>query len=455
MDLDAVHADIGSLYRGRRWILAPDAAASATRGAAELRDYGASAIMVVAAMEGVGDLPEVDRIHYTRSTGNTLMEGFRSFYRSVEEPSPELVEAVDRFDPDGTAMVLGGGFSRKARLANRPVYGYRRPEWRSLEDKLVVDDLWRTAGVTSAPYSIVSVPDARDAHTELAGPDGTVWVADNREGWHGGGEYTRWVPGDEDIDATEAWFSRHADRVRVMPFLEGLPCSIHGFITRNGVAVMRPVELFVARDREQRRFVYCQAANFWSPPEWLHTQMREVARSVGHVIASDIGYLGGFGIDGVATPDGFLPTELNPRLSVGHGMQTRPLDIPLGHMEMMLLEGDLEIDAAELERTVYGETLTKRYGGVMILLDAEYPSADTLFRFTDDGAVATDVEDEADGSMALGPAASGSLVVVRPNPDRIPIGPSFTPRVLDLRNLARSLWDLDLPEVDAATNLTP
>lgn len=49
--------------------------------------------------------------------------------------------------------------------------------------------------------------------------------------------------------------------------------------------------------------------------------MRDVARSVGALIRSEVGYLGAFGIDGVCTAEGFFPTELNPRLTGGLGMQ--------------------------------------------------------------------------------------------------------------------------------------
>jgi hypothetical protein len=453
MDLEAINHRIVEVQRGRKWILTPDVAAAATRAAAQLEEQGVEGIMVIAGSEGVGDLPAVDRIHYTRTSGATIMEGFRAYRRSIEEPSVELLEAVDAFDPEGTARVLGAGFSRRGHLAGRPVYGVRPAEWGALEDKMVVDDLWDAAGIDRTPSSIVDVPDAPVASAELAGDLGSVWVADNREGWHGGGEYTRWLRSQDDVASALDWFSDHADRVRVMPFLDGLPCSIHGFITNDGVAVFRPVELFILREVDRPLFYYAQAANYWTPPPQIFDQMRAAARSVGEVLVERVGYRGAFGIDGICTLDGFRPTELNPRFSVGHGLQTRAAEIPLRGMELLMLEGDLEISARALEDAILRGTRTARGGGIMFPLTAEYARAETGFAISGDRAIAVDIEEPNDGVMMIGPAAFGSLVIVRPDPDRTPIGPSLAPLAIQLLDLARDLWGMDAPKVTHAPDL--
>ena len=455
MDIDAINAQIAAVHRGRKWILTPDIAAAGTPLAATLTDHGAAGIMVVACSEGVGDLPEVDRIHYTRTSGDGIMDSFRSFGMSIEEPSDGLLEAVDAFDPDGQAMVLGAGFSRQDHLAGRPVYGSRLPQWRAFENKMIVDALWDAAGIARAPSAIVAVNDAEHAAKELATEQGTVWVADNTEGWHGGGDYTRWMRPDADNSETVTWFRAHANRVRVMPFLDGLPCSIHGFITRDGIAVFRPVELFILRERERPRFYYAQGANFWSPPTKVMSDMRDVARQVGEQLRDQVNYLGAFGIDGVLTIDGFRPNELNPRLTIGHGLQCRPLGIPLGSMERLMFEGDLDIDATDLETTVLEGTQETRGGGMIFPLRNTYPDASLAYRFTNDGAVATEDDASADGVMTIGRAAFGSVVIVRPDPDRTPIGPSMGSHTVQLLDLARETWELDAPAVDHPPDLWP
>ena len=50
---------------------------------------------------------------------------------------------------------------------------------------------------------------------------GTVWVGDNREGWHGGAKMLRWVRSRSEGRAAQLFLAEHCDRVRVMPFLEG------------------------------------------------------------------------------------------------------------------------------------------------------------------------------------------------------------------------------------------
>ena len=48
--------------------------------------------------------------------------------------------------------------------------------------------------------------------------------------------------------------------------------------------------------------------------------MRALARRVGAALRDQVGFRGSFSIDGVLAEEGFLPTELNPRL--GAGMNT-------------------------------------------------------------------------------------------------------------------------------------
>ncbi|MEN8234209.1 MAG: hypothetical protein ABFR89_04735 [Actinomycetota bacterium] len=453
MDLEQLNREIAGFHRGKKWILLPDAAAGATPVVERLREWGAGGIMVVAAIEGVGDLPEADRFHYTRTTGDTVMKGIRAYLDSVERPSADLIAAVDAFDPEGDALVLGDGFSRESINAGRRVYGARPVEWGALEDKTTIDRLWDDAGVRRAPSAVVPVEHAADTAAELASGLGTVWVADNREGWHGGGEYARWVRDPEHVEAAQQWLAEHADTVRVMPFLDGIPCSIHGFNTRDGVAVFLPVEMVILRHADKPEFVYAQAANFWNPPDAVRDEMRSAARSVGALLADRHGYLGGFGIDGVCTQDGFFPTELNPRTSVGHGLQSRTAEVPLGSIQRMLTEGDLDIGAVDLEETIVTAVEANRAGGMLLPLTATHEPAKTGVRFDDGSAVAVDADGENDGTMEIGSAAMGSIIIMKLDSDRMPIGPSVAPRAIQAIDLARELWGIDVPPLVPAPDV--
>ncbi len=453
MDLDSLKSKIAAFHRGKKWIVLPDAAAGATSMVEQLRDWGVGGVMIVAAVEGVGELPIADRFFYTRTRGSTVMLGIRAYLASVEHPSDELLAAVDEFDPSGDAKVLGSGFSRMGMLAGRPVYGARPPEWGALEDKTLVDQLWDDAGVRRAPSAVVPVGEAAAVAADLASELGTVWVADNREGWHGGGEYARWVRSESDVGPAAAWMAQHADTVRIMPFLDGIPSSIHGFVTPDGVAVFLPMEMIILRNAERPEFLYAQAANFWSPPADVRDGMRESARRVGTLLADRYGYLGGFGIDGVCTADGFLPTELNPRLSVGHGLQSRAADVPLGSIERMMIAGDVAIASADLEAIIVDAAESGRRGGMLLPLTASYEAAKTGIVLGENGAVAVDPEGQNDAVMEIGPAAMGSVIVLRLDPEHTPIGPSTAPRAVHAIDLARDLWDLEIPRVVAAPDV--
>ncbi len=453
MDLDSLKAEIAAFHRDKKWIILPDAAAGATSIVEQLREWGAGSIMVVAAVEGVGDLPVADRFFYTRTRGDTVMQGIRAYLAAVEHPSDQLLSAVGRFDPGHEAMVLGGGFSRSGVLAGRPVYGARPAGWGRLEDKTIVDRLWDAADVRRAPSAVVPVGEAAGAAVSLASELGTVWVADNREGWHGGGEYARWVRTEADTEPAVTWFAQHADRVRVMPFLDGIPSSIHGFVTDDGVAVFLPVEMIILRNTERPEFIYAQAANFWNPPDGVRDEMRENARRVGTLLADRYGYLGGFGIDGVCTADGFLPTELNPRLSVGHGLQSRAADVPLGSIERMLVAGDISVGSADLEQTVVEAADSDRRGGMLLPMTASHDAGRTGILFGEGAATPTDPDGENDAVLEIGPAAMGSIIILRLDPERTPIGPSTAPRAVQAIDLARDLWNVEIPPVAPAPDV--
>lgn len=443
---------IRAFHAGRRWIVAVDAAAGATSTVKRLREWEAAGVMVVAGIEGVGDLPNADAVFYTHTSGRTMMEGIRAYEASIEHPSTELVEAIDAFDPEHEAIVLAGGISRTRLLGGRPFHGAKPPEWTDLEDKTTVDELWDAAGVARAPSLVVPVEEAPGAAARLAGPLGTVWVADNTEGWHGGGEYVRRVHDGDSLAAAVAFFGEHARKVRVMPFLEGIPSSIHGFVTEDAVAVFLPVEMLVFRRSDEGSFLYGRAANFWVPPTRIVDRMRETARSVGAELDRRVDYRGAFGIDGVCTADGFRPTELNPRHSVGIAIQSAAAGLSLGTVDRMYRAGDLEIDAVWLEETIMDAVPAGRSGVSMVPVAGTHTPAEIGVVF-DSVARAVGSSDEADATIRVGPSAFGSILVIRFDPERTPVGPSTAPRARAAIDLARGLWGLPVPPITSAPDV--
>jgi hypothetical protein len=351
-----------SVFGGRRVVLAGAVAAAWTEHVAVLRDAGATDLLVVADGWGAGDPPDARVVVVEAPPGQSVMEHIRAEERFLADPPVEVRSALDEFDPEGDAVVLGSFLNVTPRLADREFLTYRRPEWVALEDKVVVDEFWDRAGVDRQPSAIVPLDDAERAAAMLDRGDGTVWAADARDGFHGGAAQTYWVADDESRAVAVAGLRPVCDRVRVMPFLDGIPCSIHGIVLPDGVAVLRPVEMVTLR--QQRRFVYAGCATYWDPPDDVREQMRAIARTVGSQLAADVGFRGTFTVDGVVASDGFWPTELNPRFGAGINAIARASGLPILLINDLVAAGhDLDRSAVTIEAELVARADADRGGG--------------------------------------------------------------------------------------------
>jgi hypothetical protein len=158
--------------------------------------------------------------------------------------------------------------------------------------------------------------------------------------------------------------------------LEGVPCSIHGFVLPDGVAIFRPVELVVLRSISPRRFIYAGISTCWDPSRHDRDEMREVARRVGQHLQREHGYRGGFSVDGVLTADGFLPTELNPRFAGGLSTIGKSVpELPLELVQMATIRGiDLGVGARALEELLVPAADAHRYGSAYNVISAPGPA---------------------------------------------------------------------------------
>ena len=167
-----------------------------------------------------------------------------------------------------------------------------------MEDKVVVDAFWDRAGVDRQPSRVVPLDETARVASEVDRGDGTVWAADAREGFHGGATQTYWVRDDASLARALEGLRPVCDSVRVMPFLEGIPCSIHGIVLPDGVAVLRPVEMVTLR--REHDFVYAGCATYWDPEPAVREQMRAVARLRWAArLRDEVDFRGTFTVDGV------------------------------------------------------------------------------------------------------------------------------------------------------------
>jgi hypothetical protein len=430
--MDWWQGPLRELVGGRKVIVAGGPTAGWTGAVASLREVGAAEVFVVATEgTGVGPLPPdtpsvvVEREHH----GSDTMASLRAGLRVLAEPPRQVVDAVEAFDPDRCAVVFGIFLAETPALLGRPLVAHRRPEWVALEDKTRLHELLDRAGVARARSTVVPVAVAEARSPAFDDGAGTVWAADATEGYHGGGSLTRWVTDPDEAAAATAELAAHCSTVRLMPFLDGIATSIHGIVLPDGVVALRPVELVTLR-RPGHRLVYAGCATFWDPPEAVRDEMRDAARRVGEQLRADVDFRGAFTVDGVATRDGWLPTELNPRFGAGLSVITRGLaGVPLTLVLDLVVAGrPLPISAADLEAEILRDADAARTGGTWQLhvhtpervdqRGAVYDGA--TWRWAGEG-------EEPDGIAAAG-YGYARMEMAR---DRTPVGPSVGRRAVD------------------------
>lgn len=486
---ESLRQRLRDIFGSRPWVVAGEIDNGALRLAGDLRGAGAREVLAVGAMTGSGPPPsdhEIELISMNMSPEGPMAANIQAAHRLLESPPPEITAVVDRFNPAGDARVIGGLTMTEATVLGRKSFGARPPAWRDLEDKLKIEALWARAGIPVAPSAQVAVADRQAllaAHDRLASDLGTVWAGDNSNGWHGGAVGTHWVPDAETAGrlATELDY----ERVRVMPFLEGVPCSIHGAVlpmdaatdhNPDAVAAFRPTEMMVLRHNAERRLLYGRASSFWDPAPADREAMRSIARSVGAELRRAVDFRGVFTVDGVMSADGFVPTEVNTRYgaALASKIDTEagdPLDLFL--IQLCLVEGLLDgLDLAMLEdwavahidrnRRAVGFFDTERNPGQRRTATLGRDRDGVLHVHSVDASVDDESDagfntEEAAGPAGLEPLADVEWVASGANGllvfsfgDGLEIGPPTAPVLVDAVKAVDRVWEVGAAEVSAA-----
>jgi hypothetical protein len=361
----------------------------------------------------------------------TVHESIRRAMALLRDPPAAVGAAVSTFDPDASALVIGSFLTEVPELLGRPFLAWRRPEWIALEDKTTVDTLWDRAGVERAPSVVVPLELdalARAARAVDAGA-GTVWAGDASGGWHGGAELTRPVRSTHDAEFVFESFAGRCQQVRVMPFIEGVPCSVHGIVYPDYVVAVRPVEMVCLRRRDEPGFFYGGCATFYDPPEAIRHQMRDAARRVGDELRASVSFRGAFTIDGVAGEQGFVPTELNPRN--GGGLNTILRAIPDLPVQLLLdaLVGGVELgyDPSGLEELLLTTADESRAGGTWAVVDTVPVTAERRGLVGDAEGWRWAGDEAASAELLSGGHGENGFVRIAADPQRTPVGPPFGP----------------------------
>lgn len=424
-------------FRGRRWLIFGGPVAGLAPLANELSHLGGERPYLLGSCLGTGDLPGPDfaEVESFGLQADSIREEFASYESLLRDVPAATARAIERWDPECRARATGLiAMSVIPDVAGRPTYGGRRNEWLALEDKTQIDEFWRAADVACVPSEVVPLSDdaVRAAIDRLDRGAGVVLAGDARDGIHGGAESVRPIWNETHLPAALQELAEHHAAVRVMPYLEGQPCSIHGVVFPDGVSVFRPVELVTLSHREVGRFQYAGLSTFWDPPASEREAMRALARKVGLALAKHHQYRGPFAIDGVLGAEGFRPTELNSRFGAGLGPQAFAVPtLPLSSLCLAATEGEaLDYRPEWLEAIVCEEADAHRSGRGSAWLKQPCDRAARHAIVETDAGYRTAREGETpDASVSVGPSAIGTFVNFVPAPDRLTPGCALAPRV--------------------------
>ncbi|MEO6143551.1 MAG: hypothetical protein ABIP19_06175 [Dermatophilaceae bacterium] len=449
-----------ALVRGRKVVLVGGVLAGATHRVRQLRAWGAGDILILAQGVGTGELPDPGAAQVTvvdDGKPSSLTEEVRSWEQFAADPPAAARQALEDFDPHGRALCLLSAFAHVDRYCGRESLGGRTPAIAALEDKTLNDALWDAAGVPRVPARVVPADRQRilEAARDLDSGDGTVWSADASDGMNGGGDRVRWVRTSADAEEALTLLLPRTRLVRLMPFLHGVPCSIHGFVLPDGVAVFRPVEQVILRSFADSRFVHAGISTWWDPADEDREQMREVARRVGRRLQESDDFRGGYSVDGILTRDGFRPTELNPRFAAGLSTIAKGVPgLPLELLQGSTVRGiDVGATAAGLESILVEAADANRYGSVYTMSRIAPPAETETLEVAGgpEELQAAGPDEAVVGVLEHGPATLGSLV--RFTPSALTPGTRMAPYAVSAFALADRLWGTRFGDLEPALDV--
>lgn len=431
-----VRQQLSSVVAGRAVVMAASHLVADGSILAHLRELGAGTMLVVGspAFQAIAEQAGA-RFVLVDPGGDDSVVLRRRWEAMLDDPPDTVRQEVERHDPDGTAVVLLSPWFERTTFLGRAAFGAQQPRWAVYEDKLMADELWTRAGIPhvtsrTAPLDLSALIEVADELDEGAG---TVWAGDALEGVHSGAHAVRWVQNGADAAAAVEAYTGHHSHVRVMPFLEGQPCGIHGIVLPDGVAALRPVEHVVLRTATEGRLRPAGAGTSWDPPAADREQMREAVRHVGAALRALAGFRGSFCIDGVLTRNGFRPTECNPRWGAAlNYLHTASPDFPTLLTHHAVSAGQaIGASCQDLEGALVDAADRRRRATAWAQLSRPWPAlASHRLRVHDDGTwSAAEAAEPAAAVLTVNPSATRGSVSLTFDPLQLPLGAAVGPRI--------------------------
>lgn len=355
---------LNTVISRQKWITGMPVLVGAESAAQELIELGAKEVFAIGCTEGIRHAPMKDT-HKSRITSHCveveskseMMDEIRSSESVLNHLDSESLSLIDAFDPQHEALVMRTIFSEGKPIAGRSVFGARPQSWQALEDKIIIDEFWDLAGVKRAPSQNIKLNLAKLQHAfhNMNHGQGVVISGDAKSGFHGGASRTRWAKTEQQLELILNELLLECEEARVMPLLEGVSCSMHGWVFPNGEYIsLHPCEMLVSYSEQETKFEYHGASSYWRPSPTLEQEMREAVEKSAELLSKKYNYRGVFTVDGIATDKGFFPSELNPRFGGALSRLGSALpELPLLSMHYASIEGyDLGISPRELKELI-------------------------------------------------------------------------------------------------------
>lgn len=324
-----------------------------------------------------------------------------------------LADVADTFDAHQRAVLIAPDPLDPPRAGSRRRLGQRPRIWQLCEDKAVIDVIWDHLGVPR-PRSVIT-DGAQDLATLASLVDAGYGVvcAVQRMG-------APPTSGAEGI-----WWWQHTapavgagpqHRVKLMPLVPGMPVRLHGMVFADAIAAFPPMEIVTLRRRGTGTFLCCGAVGVL--PE--SAGLRALTGRIGEGLSLLLGYRGAFSVDGILSPTGFLPTDLNTRLTSAMEAAPAHVRIQMQAANVLAREGaDLTggkwID--NLAAQAFDERTLTVYGASPA---AEAGSVELAVRWEGADLRQTDHPAEADGWLSLAPSLRGWTLTARLLRRRLP-----------------------------------
>jgi len=406
------------IFAGRKYIYIAEVDAIAVRAENEMASLGVEDMLFLVGNKGTStdSIPPDLRVYSLNTTGVNMVKAAQRFEQAVTNLPNEVENQIDDWDQKRTARWITPAMLREFKLiAGRKKYGRRKPSWVAFEDKTKIDSFWRSIGVNYPSSQVISLsdPNIKTVNHSLDKGEGTVWSADNRDGNHGGTIGVRRVTSEADLISVRKELKKMANKVRISSFIEGIPLSIHGINFEDTTIVFRPIELITLRYRDSCEFLWGGCSSTFDPPLKDREYMQELAYTTGRALNREVGYLGPFSIDGILSESGFVPTELNCRLSGGFSTLTNGLtNFPLAPLCWTVMENEkLDYQARTLGTALLDWADSNRFCGGRVITTKSFDTVNQLL-LTRDGSEFREVRDKETPTATLtyGPSPMGGIV---------------------------------------------